>query len=145
MNFLSVRVLSLSFALALSSLSSIPAYADDKQTDELIGGIALGILGAAIASQHHDHGSDYHNHNGVSKKENLVGRCMHRTKKAMANQGYHNVKFERTLSHGVHENGTHFINLEASRSKHHHHHQSNIKVHCSIRDDKVVKFHYSKY
>ncbi|MEX0329500.1 MAG: hypothetical protein AB3N07_12325 [Ruegeria sp.] len=129
--------------VAATSLSPAPARADDAGA--LIAGVALGVLGASIAHHHHKHGSDYKKHPDVSPEENAIGLCMHRTHKAMANQGYYAVDFERTLSYTTNADGIDLIDLEVARSSDRSDARSYIKAHCAIQNDEVVNFRYSNY
>jgi len=128
---------------AFTTLSTPPAKADD--TGALIAGVALGVLGASIARHHHKHGSEYQKHPNLSPEENAVGLCMHRTHKAMANQGYYAVDFERTLSYTTNADGIDLIDLEVARSRESNDARSYIKAHCAIQNDQVVNFRYSNY
>lgn len=128
---------------ALASVTAAPAKASD--TGALIGGIALGVLGASIAKHHHKHGSHYQKHPQVSPEENAIGLCMHRTHTAMSNQGYYAVDFERTLSYTTNADGIDLIDLEVARSSDSTDARSYIKAHCAIQNDQVVNFRYSNY
>ena len=130
-------------ALAMASISASPARAGGH--NDLIAGIALGVLGSAIAHHHHKHGAPYQNHPGVSPEENAVGLCMHRTKTAMANQGYYAVDFEQTLSYETNADGIDLIDLEVARSDDKTDVRTNIKAHCAIQNDSVVNFRYSAF
>jgi hypothetical protein len=130
-------------AVSLSTLTAFPVQA--KDTDALIAGVALGVLGASIAHHHHKHGSHYQKHPDVSPEENAIGLCMHRTKTAMSNQGYYAVDFERTLSYETNADGIDLIDLEVTRSSDRSDDRSTIKAHCAIQNDAVVNFRYSSY
>lgn len=130
-------------AFAFSTLAATPAQAKDPGA--LIAGVALGVLGSAIAHHHHKHGSDYQNHPSVSPEENAIGLCMHRTHTAMTNQGYYAVDFEQTLSYETNADGIDLIDLEVARSSNSTDARSTIKAHCAIQNGAVVNFRYSNY
>lgn len=140
-SFLSVPLCA---TLALGCFASAPAQANNVAAD-VVAGVAIGVLGSAIAHHHHKHGSDYKKHPSVSQEENEIGLCMHRTEKAMSNQGYYAVDFEKTLSYEVNSDGINLIDLEVGRSKSSNDARSYIKAHCAIQNDSVVNFNYSHY
>lgn len=142
--------LKLNFTLPLCAALTIstgivgPAEANNKAGD-ILAGVALGVLGASIAHHHHSHGAPYQNHPSVSPEENAIGLCMHRTKSAMANQGFYAVDFEKTLSYETNSDGINLIDLEVARSANSNDARSVIKAHCAIQNDSVVHFSYSHY
>ncbi|MEM8631927.1 MAG: hypothetical protein AAGF74_11870, partial [Pseudomonadota bacterium] len=98
-----IKAMTVSAVVALAS--QLPAVAIADGHEDFVAGVAAGVLGAAIAEHHHKHGSEYRNHPGVSDQENAIGLCMHRTQRAMSNQGYYAVDFVRTLSYTVNADG----------------------------------------
>lgn len=76
------------------------ASADKAVNEALIAGVALGVLGAAIAkNQHHNGHNSYTNHPHVSKEENEIGRCMHRAHRAMTNRGHTFVNYDHVVNY----------------------------------------------
>lgn len=97
----------LTVAILVATSLSTPATADKKTAQDVLAGVALGVIGAAIAHHQHSNGDpSYTSHPHVSKHENNVGRCMHKTHNAMQNRGYHNTKMQYVVNHSSsdHEN-----------------------------------------
>ena len=138
-------ILTLFASISIAVTAQMPTRALADGHGDFVAGVALGVLGSAIAHHHHKHGAPYQNHPGVSPEENAIGLCMHRTKTAMSNQGYYAVDFEQTLSYETNADGIDQIDLEVARSSDRTDARSYIKAHCAIQNDSVVNFRYSAY
>lgn len=136
-----------------SALSFVPLIASapvaqghsSKAAADVIAGIAIGVLGAAIAEHHHKNGSPYQDHPNVSRKENDVGRCMKRTHEAMSNQGFYAVDLERTLNYHADEGDIQHVELEVGRTNRRNDARSHINVFCAIQGGRVVNFRHSHH
>lgn len=133
-----------------------PAYADDDSAgNALVAGLALGVLGAAVASsQHHNGHHDYKDHPDISPEENKVGSCMNHTHKALGNRGHSYVHFDHVVDyHKKHGKritlrvttdklgGHHHHDHHHDHDHHHHHHDSVQKdVTCHFEDGKITQF-----
>ncbi|SLN31639.1 hypothetical protein ROA7450_01413 [Roseovarius albus] len=146
MRFKRISTAALCAALAFSTVTAAPVQAHDDGVGDFIAGVALGVLGSAVAKAQHKNGGAFTPHPNLTTEENAIGLCMHRTHKAMSNQGYHHVDFEQTLSYVADVEGFTVITLEVGRSSNTNYDaRSYIKVRCAIKDGNVERFHYTNY
>ncbi len=126
-----------------------PASANQAGDDALaagVAGVALGVLGAAIAKHHHHHGRDkYRPHPQVSNEENEIGQCMHRAHRALSNRGFSAVDFDHVVNYrpsGYQDSIT--LRVDAG-GRHSHHHTKQKNVTCVFSDGEIVDFNIQNH
>jgi len=113
------RATSLVAAAALAfSVTALPAAASSESDDvakALVGVIAAGVLGAAIAKHQHKRGYDeYQDHPRVHADENAVGRCMHAGLRAVKKAGGYDLELENVKSVNTSGNGSTRVEIVAT-------------------------------
>jgi hypothetical protein len=135
-----IRLLVTSF---LAAMLAVPAYADEEQRRRNAAGIvALGLLGAALASRQHDNGrvNRYEPANDYDANENAIGACTHYAERLVRQQGGYDFEVDRirrvTVSgrnRVVQFDGTGYYNNLRKRSR----------ISCTVRNHTVVGFKYT--
>ena len=126
--------------LAMTPLASSAEMSHDDK-NALIAGLALGILGAAVATnQHHNGEPDYTPHPHVSPDENKVGMCMHRAHRALTNRGHHQAKFDHVVNH----HGNHLTIRVTSDGKNNHQRHYQLNATCTFDDGKISNFNMQR-
>lgn len=128
-------------ATLVMALSMAPAQADDDTAMAIAGVIALGLLGAAVASDQHDRGHEkYTPHPKLHVDENAVGRCAHRAKRKVKNAGGYNFKVNHVNSVKAEKNGSTHVSFVGTGYYSFGHKTSDIR--CVIKNHKVSSFRF---
>tara|TARA_R110000744_G_scaffold217072_1_gene335853 strand:- start:142 stop:573 length:432 start_codon:yes stop_codon:yes gene_type:complete len=130
--------------IASMSASSIQA-ADGKKTEAaaaIVGVVALGLLGAAVADSQHNSGNvEYRHHPHLHPDENAVGACMHHTKHLVKKEGGHKAKLDKVDKVEAKSHGETLVVFRATGYFDFGHKTS--KIRCTVKHHKVVKFEFT--
>jgi len=137
-SLISAAALALSFA-ASPSLASTDS---DNAAKAIVGVIAAGVLGAAIAKHQHDRGyDDYRPHPNVHSDENAVGRCMHKGLRDVEKAGGFDLELENVKSVKASNDGSTRVEFVATGYYPTGHKTSDIL--CVIKNGKIKSFKHN--
>lgn len=138
------RVLTVSL-LCLGLVSySVPLQANetsDNAAKALVGIVALGVIGNAIAKHQHQQGyEEYRPHPSIHPDENAVGACIHNGERIVHRAGGWDFRLEDVREVYVQGNITHVVFHGTGYYSYGH---KTSLVQCQVRHGKVIHFNYS--
>lgn len=131
--------------LAATLLAATPGLADKKSDNAakaLVGIVALGVLGAAVAEHQHDEGyQDYRPHPDLPPNENVIGICIHYGLNIVKRAGGYDFELEdvRRIDRA---GSTSIVTFYGTGYYPRGQHKTSL-VECQVRANKVVAFNYN--
>lgn len=147
LSFVSATAAILAFSLTVpAEWDSVQAHhkRGEKHHDTaatIAGVVALGVLGAALASHQHRRGEDeYTPHPRFHPDENAVGRCMHRAEREVQRAGGHYVQLDDVQDVNYKNNGKTVVQMRVTGFYSFANKTSSVR--CVVNRGRVTRFEY---
>lgn len=113
----------------------------DDTAAKIVGVVALGVLGAALASHQHRRGEvEYRPHPRLHPDENAVGRCMHKAEREVQKAGGHYVELNDVQDVNYKRNGKTVVRMRVTGFYSFTNKTSNVR--CVVNRGRVTKFEF---